>query len=269
MEMVGEYKNKDTKTVFRCESGHEWATTPGNVMGGSGCAACAGNKKLDADSVNKRVSERGYRLVGEYKNKDTKTEFSCGKGHQWFSTPGNIMRGNGCPHCSGNARHSAETVNAALVERQIKLTQGFTSVNHKADFSCAEGHFWRATPNNILSGKGCPTCATSATDNDAVYIWRSVGETFNGTPVYKVGITSARLDDKRINEVAKKSDRQAEIVIIKRVDNARSIETLLKTFGVDPMVAKCDGSTEFRAMTDEQLAQAVKLIQDQQHGKKA
>ena len=42
-----------------------------------------------------------------------------------------------------------------------------------------------------------------SSDDDAVYIWRAVDQSFNGYPVYKFGTTSARLDRRRISEVAR------------------------------------------------------------------
>jgi len=41
--MLGEYVNSQTKTQFKCNDGHTWEASPGNVMGGTSCPHCAGN----------------------------------------------------------------------------------------------------------------------------------------------------------------------------------------------------------------------------------
>ena len=98
-------------------------------------------------------------------------------------------------------------------------------------------------------------------DNDAIYIWKAVGWTYNGEQVYKVGVTSARLNDCRIKDVAKAADVEAEIVMLTKVNGkATALESALKSIGHDPKYIGFNGSSEFRAMSDEQLKQALALI---------
>lgn len=100
------------------------------------------------------------------------------------------------------------------------------------------------------------------TDNDAVYIWRVIDLMYNGKLVFKVGITSTRLDDIRIRRCASKNKMNYEIVILKSVQKgmALKIERLLKTIGENPKLSKSDGFSEFRAMTDTELNHATTLI---------
>ena len=101
------------------------------------------------------------------------------------------------------------------------------------------------------------------TDNDAIYIWRAIGETFNGMSVYKIGMTSARLGDRRIEQVCQAGNMQAEIIILAQVSGqAGQLESKLLNIGTNPKFIRFDGSTEFRAMTDEQLSQAVRLVSE-------
>jgi len=98
-------------------------------------------------------------------------------------------------------------------------------------------------------------------DNDAIYIWKAIGWTYNGEQVYKVGVTSARLDDVRIKQVTKAADVEAEIVMLAKVNGmATRLESTLLSIGHDPKYVDFDGCTEFRAMSDEQLKQALALI---------
>ena len=105
--------------------------------------------------------------------------------------------------------------------------------------------------------------AAGGSDNDAIYIWRAIGETFNGMSIYKIGLTSARLGTQRIEQVCKAGNMQAEIIILAQVSGlASQLESQLLEIGTDPGFSRFDGSTEFRAMTDEQLAQAVRLVSE-------
>jgi hypothetical protein len=98
-------------------------------------------------------------------------------------------------------------------------------------------------------------------DNDAIYIWKAIGWTYNGEQVYKVGVTSARLDDVRIKQVTKAADVEAEIVMLAKVNGmATRLEVALKSIGHDPKYVGFDGCSEFRAMSDDQLKQALALI---------
>jgi hypothetical protein len=96
--------------------------------------------------------------------------------------------------------------------------------------------------------------------NNMVYFWLS-DMRFNGLPIYKIGITSERLGDRRIKEVAMQAGIKAEIIQLTKVSvKATIVEKELKKIGTNPKLEKFDGSTEFRAMNDEEFKQAVKTI---------
>jgi hypothetical protein len=70
-------------------------------MYGSGCPRCVTHPaKLTKDLVNIRLENKDIYLVGEYVNAKTKSLFECLHGHQWLTTPDNILRGRGCPRCT-------------------------------------------------------------------------------------------------------------------------------------------------------------------------
>lgn len=97
-------------------------------------------------------------------------------------------------------------------------------------------------------------------DNDAIYCWKAVGLTYNGKQVYKVGVTSARLGNQRIQMVAAKARIEYEIVfLLGGFGCATDIEDEMLLIGDDPLYCDMDGATEFRALSDEQLEQ-VKII---------
>lgn len=115
---------------------------------------------LDENKINDILKERKIELIGNYINLKTKTEFKCEKGHIWESKPNNILYGkNGCPGCSRNARWDFDSINKKLSDRNITLIGQYISAQTKSLFFCNMcKHEWEATPNNILTNRGCPKC---------------------------------------------------------------------------------------------------------------
>lgn len=118
-------------------------------------------KKLTHEEAQERIDRhgRGIVMVGDYVNAKTKTTFQCSEGHEWDAKPDNVMQGDGCPHCAGNASLSKEIWNERLKDRNIKMVGEYLGALTKTTFQCLENHTWNATPNSVMKGSGCPTCA--------------------------------------------------------------------------------------------------------------
>jgi hypothetical protein len=79
--------------------------------------------------------------------------------------------------------------------------------------------------------------------------------------VYEIGITSSRLGEWRIHDVARKGGLKADIKILVNIDNARIIESRLHA--KYPKVTNMnisDGKTEFRILSDNELADVIHEI---------
>jgi hypothetical protein len=100
-----------------------------------------------------------------------------------------------------------------------------------------------------------------SSDSDAVYIWRAIGHEYNKLPVYKFGTTSARLNDRRISEVAKSANMEFEIVLLTEVAvHSAELEVELLKLGANPKYSGFNGASEFRALTEVELQSAIDLI---------
>jgi len=108
VRLVGDYVTSSTKTRFYCEiCGGEWMARPKDVMKGSGCTRCPRPLRLSKEIVNKRLEGRSVRLIGDYRGTQSKTKIACDDcGGEWKTTPNHVMRGRGCPYCSGKANLS-------------------------------------------------------------------------------------------------------------------------------------------------------------------
>ena len=99
------------------------------------------------------------------------------------------------------------------------------------------------------------------TDNDAIYIWRAVDQHYNGNPVYKIGVTSARLGTVRVEQVARAGGFEFELICCEKVQGkATALERKLHILGEDPKFVGFDGCTEFRALSDSALYAAISMI---------
>ncbi|MBE2197472.1 MAG: tyrosine-type recombinase/integrase [Anaerolinea sp.] len=102
-----EVANVRTPTGWRCDRGHVWQASFGNVrMGmrtGTGCPTCARQRRRFGEEMyHALATERGFVWHGPMpQNSHGKSEWACGRGHRWLTTYKNVREGKGCPTCAG------------------------------------------------------------------------------------------------------------------------------------------------------------------------
>lgn len=111
IEIIGEYKNADTKVDVRCKiCGHVWhpkaiALTKSNP---NGCPKCAQEKisSKQRRTTAQFIEELSFQnpdieVLGEYVNANTKIRVRCKScGHEWNPKPSYLLNmGRGCPEC--------------------------------------------------------------------------------------------------------------------------------------------------------------------------
>jgi hypothetical protein len=163
LELVGEYLGKGTKTMFSSlVCGHTWLAVPNDVMRGSDCPKCYGTPRLTVEEVKSRLSGREIEFTGEYLSAASKTTFRhllCG--NEWDARPDAVMGGSGCPYCYKNTHHNTNKINELIHHRGIVMKSEYLgNVHKKALFMCDENHTWEASVKHMLSGRGCPSCAS-------------------------------------------------------------------------------------------------------------
>lgn len=91
--------NSKIKIKLECLiCGYIWEALPTR---GQGCEKCAGTLKLTNIEIDKRLSKRNIKRVGEYINKRTNIEWECLTcNHRWSASPGSVINHKtGCPNC--------------------------------------------------------------------------------------------------------------------------------------------------------------------------
>lgn len=104
--ILDKYKNSKTSIKCKCRiDGHEWMSTPDNLISKkSGCPKCAGNQSYSHDLFVEKMSliNSNIKITGIYTRNSSKVECSCLVcSNIWHSTANNLLRGRGCPVCSG------------------------------------------------------------------------------------------------------------------------------------------------------------------------
>jgi len=161
IDIIGDYINDKTHTLFRCSNNHEWKAKPRTVMSGSGCPECfAISRTLTKENVNERIKDRGIVLANGYINNNTHTLFRCSNNHEWKAKPRTIMSGSGCPDCAAiNRRLTKEDIQERIKDRGIKLISDYIDTRQLSLFKCANNHEWKVGASRVLEGSGCPDCA--------------------------------------------------------------------------------------------------------------
>jgi len=264
--LLGEYMGAHASTLFQCSDGHTWEARPGNIMQGKNCPHCDGQFPLSKEIVNERIANRGLALLGEYTNSVTKTLFQCSEGHTWEASPGNVMAGTGCGICAGTFPLTTEIVNDRIADRGLVLLDEYINNAVKRRFQCSEGHVWETAPANVLSGRGCPTCAERYSDNDVFYLWiagpQQLVRLRHGEFLLKYGVTSERREDFRIKEIGWAWNTKPNVLaLVKTKVPAIWAEKAATRIGqgLTSDYSHLDGWTEFRIVNDTELAQLVAI----------
>lgn len=171
-EMLGNYVNSDTKTLFRHNAcGYEWETKPGSFHDGKRCPRCAICKRT---LTKKEFCEREddivsgeYTMLGDYTTTCKKTLFKhniCG--YEWSTTPDKFHTGHRCPRCFIQTITFSKTDfcqrEKDIVSGEYKLIGEYINNNTKTIFKHAFcGCKWKIRPSAFHSGNRCPKCKES------------------------------------------------------------------------------------------------------------
>lgn len=169
IEVVANYINSYTPITHRCKKcGHEWDAYPSNILSGRGCPQCNifnMRSKIDVFKDKMKIVNSNIEIIGEYITNKTKILCKCKlDGHEWESTPNNLLRGHGCPMCTKcikrtQAKYENDVNN---INKNIIVLGEYKNIETPILHKCKkDGHEWMARPNDILRGKGCPVCKES------------------------------------------------------------------------------------------------------------
>ncbi len=155
-----------TKLEWRCAKNHIWEAIPESVKSRTWCPFCARNVKLNIFDMRKEAKGRGGLCLSKrYINSQRKLKWQCKKGHIWKAVYGSIQQGSWCPKCANAKGHEKLKSNIQEMQKIAEkrggkcLSKWYMNSQTHLEWQCAEGHVWKAIPNNIKRSRWCPFCA--------------------------------------------------------------------------------------------------------------
>ena len=196
-EWHGERNDGDATTIYHLESrrkawwicslGHSWEATP-YTRRDRGCPYCCNryvlpgyNDLLTTHGDLARQWHPGNALSPQEITAGSNRSIAwlCPLGHSYHCTPSaRINRGRGCPYCSGQkvleGYNDLATINPSLAEEwhptknEMSPREVTAGSSRTAWWLCSRGHEWRALIGSRARGRGCPSCPSQHSREEAI-----------------------------------------------------------------------------------------------------
>lgn len=158
--------NLETKIDIICSVHGAFKQSLTRHLQGRGCQACGGSAKLDTASWVAACAEKHNNKYDYSKSVyvDSKTPIIviCPEHGEFLTTPAHHKAGRGCAKCANVGKSDTkEFVKKARRVHGVKYIYDKTLYNlarEKVTITCPEHGDFLQTPNDHLSGNGCPRC---------------------------------------------------------------------------------------------------------------
>ena len=184
------YTDYKTEVTITCPIHGDFKQRPSNHLKGHGCPLCAKNGvKPTLEAFRARFSDKMINLSEfEYKRATDAGKCLCERcGNVWYTTPMSLMKGSGCPRCAKERRVMKRTSNIDEFIRKFQEKHGINydfseakyvnAITKMAVICPSHGKFF-ITPNDLLSGHGCPICSSSRLESEVRKILSENGIAF-------------------------------------------------------------------------------------------
>jgi hypothetical protein len=179
-DVLSEYINCDTNVICHCKIHNiDFDATPYNLLKGKvGCELCRRDKigkknKRTKKEFKNRLFEINPNIdvVGEYINCKKHIECKCQIHNEiFFATPDHLIQGEtGCIQCiqdkyhiSGLKPHDQFIDEVKIIHPDIQVIGKYDGAKTRVDVRCTKcDHEWSPIASSLISGFGCPNCASS------------------------------------------------------------------------------------------------------------
>lgn len=169
----------DTKThvKYSCPKHGPHSAKPGNLFTGYGCPACGLIQRAETRTDSQEEFLAKVKQVhpdydfseSVYGGSKVYVNYRCANKNHGIQKawPSNIISGKGCRECGTEKRiDSRKSSIEDFLEKMKDIRPGYdfsksvyTNCKTRLAYTCDKGHEWTASPNNLLTGYGCPKCA--------------------------------------------------------------------------------------------------------------
>jgi hypothetical protein len=118
------YVDSLTLMEWECAQGHRWKAVPHAIRQGHWCKKCADERlRFPVQAVQEVAASRGGQCLSAYSNSQTKLEWQCGNGHQWWATFASVKQGSWCPQCKGDRRVRRPASGSSAMAHTLAMIQ--------------------------------------------------------------------------------------------------------------------------------------------------
>lgn len=214
-----EYINSSKTIQHICKEGHVWSVSPNNILNGRGCPQCSRAKRTKSLlTYNEELKARkiAYIAIENYVSSNVPILHRCTFGHEWKARPNGILSaGNKCPKCSVNRQKTTSEylLGLASIGINYEVLEDYRGARVPILHSCECGSLWKATPDNVLRGTGCPSCASYGFDpaRPAILYYIKI-VSYHQEVYYKIGITNNSVEKR----FSKDKDKTIQILMQKQ-----------------------------------------------------
>lgn len=104
IELVGEFKNVSTKSLFKCNThDYEWEATPNYILKNGKCPKCSGRYKKTTEEFKEELGQINpdIEVLEEYTGRNNPILVRCLKcDNEWDGIPQFLLKGRGCRKCN-------------------------------------------------------------------------------------------------------------------------------------------------------------------------
>ena len=205
---------------------------------------------VTAHMNNQRIYWTHETVVEEAKKYDTRNDFkfACVGAYQYAHTTGAMDEI--CSHMDTLQTTWTHTLAGEEALKYTSRTEFRKGSGRAAIYAVAEGIFDEICSHMEIY---------NYQDSDMVYLWR-----IPNTNICKIGVSSVRLGDARIRQVANRMGVDYEILTMCNVPNAFEIEVELHNeYQIAPTtLPKTDGHTEFRVLSDANINEITYYLEN-------
>lgn len=255
------------KVIIICKEHGEFKQTPAlHIQQGCGCPKCGLNKATTEKWIVKAKNIHGDKYdysKTEYICYSDKITILCKEHGEFTQLPTNHLQGNGCPKCGTSILTTNKWVKKAREVHGNKYDYSKSIYIHnskKVNIICPIHNEFKQEANSHLRGCGCPECSSgTSSDYNVLYLWLSDIK-WDDLPVWKIGVTSERLNNNRIHQIANKQNLEVLKIYKWMITDALKIEKELhKLFDIIPNMDG-DGYTEFRAVSHDDMQREIEWL---------